>query len=458
MKVFLLAALSAALFSTAEAQITVPTQPSSEACVAQSEMKVIAKSFSQFAQYANADYCYDNSQISNLISSIMFMRKTTFAPMTKSADELFSGRFASSWWDYFIGRIDKLEIVQSCPKGVVAYVYAFGGKTMYACPAALTDQFSSLDRASVFMHEARHIDGFPHITCSKGVRQGLQGACDKTMADGGSYAVTVETYAQLGKYALDVHPALKAYARASAIIYADEAFETAARISRTEKLLVLNSALEFHLMDPVTNNLQKIGNVKAAGHIVRRSQHMIMIPDDKNLKAQYVFSNNEGDISQTPSDAISEYNAQSPAEKANLVDMHIGGQWNARIYKNLVRFICDPTSPNVNDIQMPAGMVPANLIYPTGYERVKTSVSLMMQNGSIYELSCTNRKASMTASTLVLDQKYKRIQKAGNIVYGLTLDGQLFRIEGSKSFLVPTQLNGSITEILPQQSFDFYEN
>ncbi len=457
-KALFVAAISAAMFSTAQADlITVPSQPSTEACVSQAEMKVIAKSFPQFNQYANADYCYDNSQISNLISSIMFMRKTAFSPMAKSSDDLFSGRFSSSWWDYFIGRINKLEIVESCPKGVVAYVYAFGGKTMYACPMALTDQFSSLDRASVFMHEARHIDGYPHITCSKGVRKGLQGACDKTIQDGGSYAVTVETYAQLGKYALDVHPALKAYARALAVIYADETFETPAQVTRSESLLLLTSALDFHSLNPVTGQTTQLGKAPAAGHIIRRAQHMIMIPDDKNLKAQYIFANNEGDISQSPSESITEYNLQSPADKANLIDMHVGGQWNVRVYKNLARFACDPNAATLTDIPMPAGAVPSSLVYPAGYTRAVYTVSLAMQNGTIYELSCLNKKATITASNAKFDRPYKRMHRANSVLFGLTGDGHIFRIDNNVSTPVGVAIDGSVIEMVPQETFGFYQ-
>lgn len=456
-KALFVAAISAAMFSTAQAQISLPSQPSPEACVSQAEMKVIAKSFPQFNQYANADYCYDDSQISNLISSIMFMRKTSFSPMTKGADDLFSTRFATSWWDYFIGRINKLEIVDACPKGVVAYVYAFGGKTMYACPMALTDQFSSLDRASVFMHEARHIDGYPHITCTRGVRKGLQGACDKVIQDGGSYAVTVETYAQLGKFSLDVHPALKAYARASAVIYADEGFETPARVDRTESLLLLTSALDFHSLDPLTAQTTQLGKAAAPGHIIRRAEHMIMIPDDKSSKAQYVFTKNEGEILQSPTEYITEYNAQTPAEKANLVDMHIGGQWNVRIYKNLARFACDPNSPALTDIQMPAGLVPANLIYPAGYSRAVYSVSLAMQNGAVYELSCVNKKATMLVSIVKFDRNYKRMHRSGNVLFGLTTDGHLYRIDNNVSTPVGVAIDGSIIEMVSQESFTFYD-
>ena len=88
--------LMLSLFSFANAQIGVPNEPKTN-CVSQAEMKEIAKHFSQFAPQANAEYCLDGSTTANLISSLMFMRHTAFAPkMNPSKDDLFTGRFAKS--------------------------------------------------------------------------------------------------------------------------------------------------------------------------------------------------------------------------------------------------------------------------------------------------------------------------------------------------------------------------
>lgn len=443
--------------ATAEAQIRGPSNPS-ENCVAQSEMQAIANNFPQFANLARAEYCYDGSANANLISSLMFMRKTAFAAnMTPSKDELFSGKFSKSWYDYFVGRINKLTIAGSCPKGVVAYVYSFGGKTMYACPLALTDTFSSLDRASVFMHEARHIDGFPHITCSSGPRKGLNGACDQRISDGGSYAVTVETYAQLGHYALDVHPALRAYARASATVYAAETFQTPARVNKTENLLLLTSSLDYQLMNMQNGQIKQLGKAANAGHIIHRGVHLIMFPEDKNLISEYVFANNEGQISQTPGDVFAEYNASSPAEKAQLVDFHSSTQWNARVYKSMVRFACDPNAATITDIQVPAGQVAAGLVYPNGYERDVYAAHVAMENGDVYDLGCANTKAFLRPSSLKLDQKYKRLYKVAGQTVGL-LDGKLFSVNNGLSSPFATPFDGKVVEITPQQTFEFFES
>lgn len=453
LKSILLSLCAVAFVSVAKAEINVGQE-----CVSQAEMKVIAGHFNQFANLANADFCNDNSKNWHLVSSIMFMRKTQFsATMPPSKDELFSGKFASSWYDYFIGRIDNLEVVGNCPKGVIAYVYMFGDKTMYTCPAALTTSFSSLDRASVMMHEARHIDGFPHMTCTKGPRKGIQGACDTRISEGGSYAVTVETYAQLAKYAEGIHPALQAYAKASAVIYAEETFEHPAKITRSENLLLLTSNLDFHGLNVERNEVKKLGKALAAGRIVKRGQHMIFFPTDKTLKAQYIFANDEGEISQSPSDFVTEYNAQTPAQKANLVDMHIGAQWSARVYKNKVTFLCDPKSPAMKDLAIPAGMTAASLIYPDGYARDKYMANLATETGEVFELGCVNKAPSLKPAALRLDQKYVRVHKAAGQVFGLSADAKLYKLEAGRSTPITTTLDGSIIEIVPQQSFEFFQ-
>ena len=427
-------------------------------CIAQSDIRDIASHFSQFSDLVGKEICNDNSQTWHLLSSMMFMKRTAFeANMPVSQDELFSGKFAKDWYQYFIGRIDNIEVVDSCPKGVVAYVMAFGGKTMYVCPMALTDTFSSLDRASVFMHEARHIDGYPHITCSKGPRAGIQGACDTKISNGGSYAVTVETYAQLAKYAKDLNPALKAYSKSSAIVYADEAFETPVRINRTEKLLVLTENLDFNLFDLTTMKSEKLGAAPVIGKIFKRAQHMVLIPLDKTQKARYVFARNEGEIAQSPGDMITEYNSQTPQQKADLADIHNGAQFTARLYKSFARVTCDPKSPATQDLKLPAGAIAANLIYPNGYDRAAKAIQFVTESGDVYDLGCQGTKGYLNASTTKFDQKFNRIYKIGNQTFGLSAQGEVFSVNQTKSEKINLNLASKVVEIVPFQNFQFFD-
>lgn len=436
------------------ASITAPNFANAQTCVSKEDMDEVARRFPQYSNLAGKEYCYDGSEEAHLIAGLMFMRQTKFANPGRSRDDLFSGRFANDWFGYFTQRISEFSVDSGCPKGVIAYVYMFGGQTMYACSAALTDQFSPMDLASVFMHEARHMDGFPHITCSSGPRQGLQGACDKRIADAGSYAVTVETYAQLARYALEIHPALRAYARSSAVVYADEAFENPATVDRINRFMVLAKDKRFHSLS-TSGITQAYGAAPELGQIVMRSQHMILIPDDRNNKARFVFSRGEGEIVTQAGDQAAEYNALSPADRPSMIDIHIGAQWNAIVYKDKVRFKCDPRSQTLRDIPTPE--LPYSLVYPSGYSRAARSALMIGDSGKVYEIGCTGTQAQIKPSTVTFDLKYKSVYKVENLVLGLTADGYLHEISGSTSKPYSLgDLDGQIHELVPNQAIDFF--
>lgn len=426
-------------------------------CISQKEMTEIASHFTQFQNLSGKEFCYDGSQTSNLLASIMFMRKTAFsADMKKSNDELFSGRFSSSWYNYFIGRIEDMNVQDSCPKGVGAYVYGFGN-TMYVCPMLLTDSFSALDRASVFMHEARHIDGYPHTTCSQGPRRGLQGACDERISDGGSYAVTVETYSQLAKYATDLHPALKAYSMASAVTYADEAFEVATKVNREEKLLIMTNSRDLYALDTLNaNRLEPAGQAPALGHLILRAQHLILFPEDKNLTARYMFTNNAGEIPQSAGEIALNYNASSPVDRAKLIDVHIGGQWSAQVYRDKVTFTCDPKANTQSTLNLP-GTTAVGILYVDGYSRTANQTYLMTSTGEVFDLGCPGKKALLRPSSLKLDKNFKRLHKVGGRLFALTQDGSLYELKGSQVTPIKTGQEGQIFEIAPKQSFQFLD-
>lgn len=428
-------------------------------CISKEDMNDIASHFTQFSSLANKEFCHDGSETANLLASLMFMRKNQFtSDMKPSSDQLFSGKFATSWYQYFIGRINEMTVDTSCPKGVAAYVYLFGGKTMFVCSAALNDNFSALDRASIFMHEARHIDGYPHVTCSKGPRKGIRGACDNRISDTGSYAVTVETYAQLAKYSKDLHPALKAYARSSAVIYADEAFEIPAKIDRSQQLLVMTKSKDLFAITLGSNSpMQALGQSPALGHIIMRAQHMVLLPDDRTLPMKYFFVNNVGDIAQSPGDAFTEYNQQTPLERSEFVDFHSAAQWNAKVYKSKIVFSCDPKSPALSE-QTLTGSVASGILHLNGYDRSAKMNYLATEDGAIYEFGCDNQLQSyLKPASIKLDQKFKRIYKSGDSLIGLTSDGHLFQIKDAKSLPLQTAMDGQIYEMVPRQIFNFFD-
>jgi hypothetical protein len=446
------------LFSVIVISMSVSTASAEDgACISASDMNEIVAAFSQFSKLKGKEFCYDGSTDSALLEAIMFMRNTQFeASMPPSSDELFSGKFATSWWKYFIGRINKFNVQTNCPAGAAAYVIGlFGGKTMYVCPLMLSGSMTALDRASIYMHEARHIDGYPHMTCTRGPRKGINGACDQRIKDTGSYAVTVETYAQLGKYAADLHPALMAYAKASSVVYANDAFEEPVRIDKTNNFMVMTTDKQFHEVN-VDGAVQitDLGYAPDLGRILMRGVYYVLFPDDKTLPAKYVFTKDEGDLPQTPGTDAGEYNGQTPAEKANLVAIHYGGTWGAQVQKTKIRFACDPQSPDKKEMALNGN--PVSFIYPNGYDREATVGHLMMENGTVMEVGCTSKTSPyMKASNISFDRPFQRVYKSGNAILGLS-NGSLFKINGKTSSQISTPFDGQIHELLAHTNFSFF--
>lgn len=430
-------------------------------CIAKEEINEIAAHFTQFKNLAGKEFCFDESETSNLILAIVFMRKTAFDKnMPKSNDELFSGTFASNWWNYFIGRIDEFNVQSSCPNGVGAYVMPFfGGKTMYVCPLMLSKSFASLDRASVFMHEARHIDGFPHMTCTKGPRKGIQGACDNKISDHGSYGVTVETYAQLAKYATDLHPALKAYSKASAIVYGQEAFETPTKMDRKSEFVFLTMDKQFHKLNVESGvKVSALGHSPSLGNIVMRAEFMVLFPEDKNLSASYVFAHDEGIPEQSPGPDVIEYNSQTPADKMNLIALHYGAQFKAKVYANKVSMACDPTTPSLKDVAITGTAKPMTFVYPYGYSREPKVAHLQMENGQIMEVGCQGTNPYITNSSIKYDKIFKRVYLSGTATLGLGTDGNLYTITNGVSTLLNTGFQGKVFELAPSASYSFFDS
>lgn len=452
----------ALVFSVLCLSASAHAEESKATCVSKEEMQEIARDFSQFEPYANEEYCLDGSEISNLLESLLFMRKTSFQrPMETSEDELFSGRFKDDWYGYFTGRISEIVIDRNCPKGVGAYVYGFFGSKMYVCTMLLTSDFTSLDRASVFMHEARHIDGFPHTTCHSGPRAGIRGACDHRISDGGSYAVSVETYAQIAKYATELHPALKAYSRAAAVTYADEAFDTPAQVDRTEGLIVLSSDKNFYRVSKVESarlKVKRLGPAPYLGAIVPRAQQLILFPTDKTKPAGYVFPRGEGEISQQAGELPRRYNEMNKDQKAAVIDSHIAGQWTAQIQGSRIEFHCDYRSDSVAYVRLPEGKEALGFVYPQGYDRAHRSLLVSFGDGSLFEAGCENsREAFIRDSGQKYSTPMKRVHKAGSLVLGVDVAGSLYEIVNGQPQLIKAEGIGFAFEIAPYSQFDFFD-
>ena len=431
-------------------------------CVSQEEMQEIARDFSQFDRLAESEYCLDGSETSNLLDSILFMRKTSFsALLAPSSDELFSGRFENDWYGYFTGRISNIQIDHGCPKGVGAYVYGYGD-TMYVCTMILTSDFTSLDRASIFMHEARHMDGFPHTTCREGARAGIRGACDHRISDGGSYAVSVETYAQIARYASDIHPALKAYSRAAAVTYADEAFVVPARVDRTSGLVVLGNDKVFYKVSKVAEGQIKadaLGSTPSLGRLVPRAQHLILFPTEAEALAGYVFPRGEGEISQQAGELARRFNESSSEVRESVIDSHIGAQWMAQISSRSIEMFCERASDNSTTLRLPGSAEAIGFVYLDGYDRAHREAYVSFSDGTVAKVGCTERERAVVEMTSYrFSTPIKKAYKIDSMVWGLDQSGNLYEIEQNRLLPLQSDQIDFSFEMAPYAAFDFFDS
>lgn len=431
----LLLAVVLGLSLSAQAQIGIGpiTEPDNGAdtagCISAADMTQIAKDFKQFANLSGKEYCHDGSETAYLLAGIQFIRKVQFnQPMTNSSDELFKGTFAGDWYKYTTNLVKTFTIEKSCPVGVIAFVYGFFHQnTMHVCPLALTAAFTPLDLASVFMHEARHIEGYPHVTCSQGPRAGLNGACDKKISDAGSYAVTVETYAQLGAYGKDIHPAFRALAQASSLIYAAEAFQTPVVIGKEEAFVALTADREMFQIEANLKSAKQIGTTENFGQFAKSKMGLVFIPENKNLPMSRIFQTGE------TSPLSGEYN-DNAATRADVVDYYFAWTWNARVEKTKVKFFCDKReNPTQASEAQLGGGVALSVVYPEGYAPDKNYAYVNTTKG-VVKISCEGKTGKVVAANNVaVDADVKRIHKAGNTMLGLTNDGDLVNLSANSA-------------------------
>lgn len=424
----LIMALGMSLSAAAQIEVT-PVVPSQDEtvkaqCISAQDMTEIAKSFKQYQNLSGKEYCFDGSQLSYLLAGLNYIRKLEFVePQVKSQDELFSGKFAQNWFGYFTTRIKTIAIEQNCPQGAIAYVMGFfHNNTMHVCPIGLTDSFTPMDLASVFMHEARHIDGFPHVMCSEGPRAGLSGACDKRISDGGSYAVTVETYSQLGQYGKNINPAYRAIAQASALIYGAESFQQPVKINTEEAFLALTEDKKIFKIEPsLDKEAVQVGETAALGHIIKNKPGLLILPQDKNQKITRIYPTGE-------TQAISvEYNDDTVANRSNVVDYYFAWTWNARIEKNKVTFFCDKRERPTLKSDVALNGEALSIVYPEGYSPANNFAYLMTTQG-VVKIGCTGSKGEVSAANVTIDSDIKRIHKAQGTTLALTQTGELLNM------------------------------
>lgn len=184
-----------------------------------------AESETKIEKMPKEDVC-KNPVLSNVILGLDFLKKSQKTKINKKYSSPVTKEGALAFFNKRITTIkfDKQKDGQ-CSDVTAGYVFNDDteSKTMFICDKITA--LSPLLTASILVHEARHIDGYPHEICSHGelLDSEVKG-CDKEYKSMGAYAIQVSYLYQIykGKY----NKAIKEEAREFIIKLSLERFNT----------------------------------------------------------------------------------------------------------------------------------------------------------------------------------------------------------------------------------------
>jgi hypothetical protein len=137
------------------------------------------------------DRCAVGSTGYQVLKSLMNL--DDIRPLTITADNYDRQIVKGTPMEFYRARVHTIVIDAATSEdcdSAAAYVDEDEKNVMHICP-----DFSGteVDMMGTLMHEARHVDGFPHFQCNHGIYAGSGLAnCDRSYEWGGAYAVEVE--------------------------------------------------------------------------------------------------------------------------------------------------------------------------------------------------------------------------------------------------------------------------
>lgn len=170
--------------------------PLDQHCVESAQLTALAEDFEFLQPHPKKDFEWIPAKLENcsqpLVLALSWIQAHSNVLLTKK------GIFAEGVYNFLKSRIRTIrfeneETAHFCLNpGVAAFVDVKMPNTIRVCPS-YSDVGSNLVLAQILLHEARHVDGHPHVLCGQGeFANGWVYACDEKIEDQGSYAVGAE--------------------------------------------------------------------------------------------------------------------------------------------------------------------------------------------------------------------------------------------------------------------------
>ncbi len=187
-------------------------------CVDKAQVKDVMKDF-DFYGSAQWDLCNDKNRLTQVSKALILLKGLKL----QNATGPFSQNILKEQpYDFFKKRVSKIVFEASCDDSTTtAYVIHEQKQIIHICPR----EQEVIDTAATLVHEARHLDGYRHVDCKRGLYslQPGNGACDSSYELKGSYAINVDFYLKVASTS-SVSPALRQFAKSNTLYYLTERF------------------------------------------------------------------------------------------------------------------------------------------------------------------------------------------------------------------------------------------
>lgn len=403
----------------------------SENCVLHQDLVEIAEEFDQFELTGpeKAAYCEEDLGPEGvaIAKSLVVLKNITPNEPAIIDDDAFTYKAISekNWWAYFTNRAERFAVIPDCPEGVAAFVRPFfGNGTINLCSLFFEMNVSS--QASVMMHEVRHFDGHAHVTCSQGMEEGNQGACDDNIRNKGSYAISVQTLVGMAR-AENVNVGDKSLLEAEAIYMAFNKFNEVPRLRLNKSIILSNQAGEVFQWQLKEDKMEAVGQLTEPSMVLRSGGSLTVYPLDPQTDAYRQDVALETDI-ENPGLYAKHYNSEAPLERAKYQSISYFGA-GGLLKDNTLINLCDTKELTLGTTDLnPYGNVQTLMSLSKDAADQFRESYILNDKGELYRYECVENDSQEVA---IEESPFRVINGAEKVV-------RSFGLEGVQYFLLDT--------------------
>ncbi|RZA04239.1 MAG: hypothetical protein EOP11_15530, partial [Proteobacteria bacterium] len=311
-------------------------------CVPAVEARAYQKQFQlKSANFGPWELCREESDGKKVLSAIHTLVAGEF---TEGSSPLIARVSEETDFDYLAQRARRIQKNGCSGDETVVACVRTGEHTLRLQHAFF--EIPAVNRVATLLHEARHVDGYPHVTCEAGPLGGSEGGCDPDVKYRGSYAVELGYYARVALNGKNFHPAFKALARSSAVALMEQNFVRNPAPPK-ERLAFLDlSDGHLQLFDG-TNFKEHRATIVPDGKLIARNYGIAVLPRDRAQNSWLVDPYADAFLSPDLLESLlgttfRNYNKLPFAERPQILDILNRLDLQGRLYPDRVELMLHP--------------------------------------------------------------------------------------------------------------------